>query len=122
MAQGILHLAPGINCCAHLSQCNENAPLGPALQFCQVNVNVPQLNVLTVHQIQTQIDAQKVICVGIQWRGGGLHYAVIAGYENDAANTLHIRDPYFNSSDVPYQVFVSNYKHLGSWQETITLQ
>ena len=122
VAQGVLPLAAGVNCCAHLSQCDQDGPLGAALQFCHVNINVPQFRALTVLQIQNQINAGKVICVGIQWRGGGLHYVVIAGYENDAANTLHIRDPYFNSSDVPYNVFVSNYKHLGSWEETITLQ
>ena len=91
------------------------------MQFCHVPIAVPLSRPLSVEEIQVQINAGKVICVGIAWTGGGTHYAAIVGYESDAVSTLHIRDPSLGPSDVPYQIFVSSYKHLGNWNQTINL-
>jgi len=121
VAQGVLILPPGTHCCTSLGPCNKDGPLGPALQFCQIPISVPLFRPLRMEEIQGQINAGKVICAGIAWTGGGSHYVAITGYEPDALNTLHIQDPYFGPSDVPYQVFVSSYRYLGRWEETINL-
>lgn len=122
VAQGLLLLPPGTKCCPDVSPCDEDGPLGPALQFCKVPIGIPHSAPLQPPAIMTQVNAGKVICAGIQWNGGGLHYVVIYGYEPDAVCTLHLADPYFGCSSLPYQTFLTHYTYLGgTWGETIEL-
>jgi hypothetical protein len=122
LAQDLLRNLPaGANCCTDIGPCDQDFALGTALQFCHVTIGILLPRALRVEEIQEEIDANKVICVGISWTGGGMHYVVIVGYERDAVNTLHIRDPHHDPLDVPYQIFVNSYLNLGKWDETFKL-
>jgi papain like cysteine protease AvrRpt2 len=124
VAQLILQpfLPPHTDCCTTLDACNEDGPLGMALQQINVMIQNPLHRALTFMEITAEIDAKRVVCVGIKWRGGGRHYVVIRGYELDAAQTLHVQDPLFDPSDPPYQSFASSYQDQGEWKETIKLR
>jgi Papain-like cysteine protease AvrRpt2 len=113
---------PDADCCANLSACNRNGPLAMALQQHQVPVSPPLGRALTFAEIQTEIDAGRVICLGIQWPFGGIHNVVIAGYEDDSLQTVHVKDPLYDPTDPPYLTLVSNYQlGGGQWIETIKI-
>jgi hypothetical protein len=122
VAQGVLNLPDGTDCCADIDSCDQDGPLGEALQFCGIRVGDPLPGTLSPADIRTQIDAGKVIFAGIDWTDGGSHFVVIAGYEPDQFNTLHILDPYLDPSNPTYDEFVSSYQNMGSWTMTLELR
>ena len=120
-------LTPGTVCCDHLSACNQNGPLGLALTTLGITINPILHRALTFSEIATQIAAGRVICVGIKWKDRtsrelvGLHFAVIRGHEADTDQTLHVEDPLYDPSDLPYLAFLNSYQDSGVWSETILL-
>ena len=70
------------------------------------------------NDFKTEIDQNRVVCVGINWHGGGYHYVVVWGYNEDGADrTIYVKDPLFPNSSPPFEQFVSNYRLAGDLSE-----
>jgi Papain-like cysteine protease AvrRpt2 len=66
----------------------------------------------TVHQ---QIHLDRPLGVRIAWSGGGAHFVAIGGYRAAPAQYVHVEDPWYGPSDVPYATLVNGYQGTGSW-------
>ena len=115
-------------CCTDLSAspCNHIRPLLPALQalgravFGLLSENPPTVTDpgsmdAKWKEIKSEIDNGKVICAGVNWRGGGKHYVAIWGYEecDDGSRTVYVQDPRNGSSTALFGDFVNNYLNAG---------
>ena len=66
-------------------------------------------------------ELQKGLVVGarVGWNGGGGHFMVIHGATtNGVVEYLHIDDPIYGKSVLPYNQFLSNYQASGKWTHT----
>jgi len=47
--------------------------------------------------------------------GGGAHFVAIGGYRERPVEYVHVEDPWYGPSDVPYSTLVNGYQGTGSW-------
>lgn len=60
-----------------------------------------------------------VLGARVGWNGGGGHFMVIHGATtNGVVKYLHIDDPIYGKSVIPYNQFLSNYQGSGRWTHT----
>jgi hypothetical protein len=72
----------------------------------------------TIERIQTEIDADRAVCVHIDWYRGGSHYVVVNGYDSDSGE-LYISDPLHGPSIQIFDVFPHRYRvSQGVWRGT----
>jgi hypothetical protein len=108
------------NCCDEAAtNCNQNASLITALQ--KINRWSRTLNrPLRFDEIRQELNAGRPVCARIQWKGGGDHFVVIAGYEVLQSGALHVfvEDPLNPSSTVEYDEFKTAYYGDGEWVDS----
>ncbi len=68
--------------------------------------------------VDHEIDALRPLGVRIGWSGGGGHFVILAGYLEGATNYIGVEDPWYGSSDVAYDTFLTSYQGTGSWTHT----
>jgi len=69
-------------------------------------------------RIVIEIDAARPLCVCLEWKHGGNHYAVIVGYSSDTRE-LYLQDPLHEASVQPYDAFPGEYRSEGAyWRGT----
>jgi hypothetical protein len=66
----------------------------------------------TVHH---EIHHHRPLGVRIAWSGGGAHFVAIGGYRELPVEYVHVEDPWYGPSDVPYTTLVNGYQGTGSW-------
>jgi hypothetical protein len=80
-----------------------------------VTVNSPILWQAVLQELQKGL----VLGARIGWNGGGGHFMVIHGATtNGVVEYLHIDDPIYGKSVLPYSQFLSNYQGNGRWTHT----
>lgn len=76
----------------------------------------------TRDEIVAEVKAGRPLGVRIGWSGGGGHFVVIDGYDEDEqekdANIVEVRDPIYGTSRLHYDDFVSHYQSSGSWTDS----
>jgi len=79
---------------------------------------------LSFNAIKTEIDQQRPICVRVQWKDGGGHFAAIVGYDIAATGLqrVFIADAFYGDSSHSYDLFVSKYQGEGVWTHTYLVQ
>jgi hypothetical protein len=72
--------------------------------------------------IAKEIASGRPVGVRIQWAGGGGHFVVVAGYQQDpSGNTIAVFDPWPGFGDTLAQdfgAFLSQYQGSGWWTHT----
>jgi hypothetical protein len=111
------------DCCAAPIPCNEPQVLAELLQTIgawRTTLNRP----LTFDEVRQEIDADRPLCVRIEWPSGGGHAVVIRGYRVLASGALqvYVADPLYPSSLVDFDEFTFSYYGDGEWVETELLQ
>lgn len=71
----------------------------------------------SIENIMREINSGHPICMRIGWSGGGGHAVAIGGY-NFAQRMVAVEDPWYGSSTVPLDTFISSYKGSGTWTHT----
>ncbi|NEW06828.1 hypothetical protein GK047_12485 [Paenibacillus sp. SYP-B3998] len=73
-------------------------------------------------RIAMEIDAGRPVCLCLEWKFGGTHYAVITGYSARAGD-VYIEDPLHGSSVQAYASFPGGYLgSAGYWRGTYWTQ
>lgn len=100
-------------CCSNPSGCNQYGFLDLALQkarsFRSMNGGTTAYNTL-----KTEIDACKPVGTRVAWNGGGAHFMMVTGY-NDNGSKITIQDPWYGTSKIAYASYASGYQGGGSW-------
>jgi len=71
----------------------------------------------TFEGICAAIDADRVVACRVRWSGGGGHFLVINGYDA-GKRLLIVKDPFFDISEVPFEVLQNAYNGDGWWSHT----
>ena len=108
-------------------RCNQAWYLEDALKQVGRLKGWPKAVHLSFKKIQREIDAQRPVCVRIQWRepGNPGHFVVISGYHitRTRVRQVDVEDPATGSlSTVHYRTLVSNYRHSGRWTHTYLVE
>jgi hypothetical protein len=73
-------------------------------------------------QVVDEIEGGRPLGVRVGWSGGGGHFLVIDGYDEDAeendANIVEVRDPFYGTSRLSYDDLLSRYESSGSWTDS----
>jgi Papain-like cysteine protease AvrRpt2 len=68
--------------------------------------------------VDTEIDARRPLGVRVAWSGGGAHFVAIGGYRELPEPYVHVEDPWYGPSDVPYATLANGYHGTGTWTHT----
>ncbi|HWX97097.1 MAG TPA: papain-like cysteine protease family protein [Solirubrobacteraceae bacterium] len=68
--------------------------------------------------VDSEIDARRPLGVRVAWAGGGAHFVAIGGYRELPEPYVHVEDPWYGPSDVPYSTLRSGYQASGTWTHT----
>lgn len=107
------------HCCQN-TECIRSLPdhparLEPALEVAGKRF-LAQPGHLDFETLKQNIDRGHPVCAFIEWFDGGGHFAAISGYrESPSGPLVHISDPFFVDSILPYEEFVSFYQNGGRW-------
>jgi hypothetical protein len=71
-----------------------------------------------VDTVHTEINGQHPVGVRIGWQDGGGHFVVVDGYSGADGRTVSVRDPWYGSSELPYDKFATSYQGSGRWTHT----
>lgn len=63
------------------------------------------------------INGVRPVGVRVAWSGGGAHFVAIGGYQ-DAPQYVHVEDPWYGPSDIPYATLEHSYQGIGTWTTT----
>jgi hypothetical protein len=103
-------------CCTAPSGCNAYGYLDQALQAAKSLDNV--MGATTgFATLQQRIDQNQPVGTRIAWNGGGAHFMMVTGYNNDG-NKIIIQDPWFGTSTIAFASYPANYQGGGTWTHT----
>jgi hypothetical protein len=71
----------------------------------------------SIDNIIEEINSSHPICVRIGWPGGGGHFVAIGGYYS-LLRMVAVEDPWYGSSTIHLDTFISSYKGSGMWTHT----
>lgn len=107
---------------------NKRCKVVDSLKIIDCYANGPPGNgVVSLADVQQQIDAKRPVCVRVEWRGnnaslnigaGGAHFLLIVGY--GPGTQIALRDPWFGKTgSIKFDVFSTNYQGAkGTWTHT----
>nr|WP_210179224.1 papain-like cysteine protease family protein [Methylobacterium platani] len=77
--------------------------------------------------LRGEIEGGRPVCVRVAWESGGGHFVTVVGYLPDSETLagsalLAIEDPFWGSSDVPYDVLQAGYQYDGRWTDSYFTQ
>lgn len=69
-------------------------------------------------RIQAEIDTGRPVCLAVDWKTGGSHYAVVTGYST-GSRELFVEDPLLGPSVQQFDAFPAHYRGTGGyWRGT----
>ena len=103
-------------CCTSPSGCNQYGFLDLALQHANsfdgmANGTAPWGTVMQ------RIDASQPVGTRVAWNGGGAHFMMIAGYNNNG-NKITLQDPWYGTSTIAWSAYPGGYQVGGTWTTT----
>ena len=103
-------------CCSNPGGCNQYGYLDQALQAARSwdsygNGTCPFAT------LQSRVDAGQPVGTRVAWNGGGAHFMMITGYNNNG-NTITLQDPWYGTSTVAYASYPGSYHGGGTWTGT----
>ncbi|HEY0411570.1 MAG TPA: papain-like cysteine protease family protein [Allosphingosinicella sp.] len=114
---GIANTCQGkTTCCADPSGCNQYGYLDQALSAANSFDSMVQ-GTTGFAVLQGRVDNGQPVGTRVAWNGGGAHFTMVAGYDNNG-NTIVIQDPWYGTSTIAYSAYPSNYQGGGTWTHT----
>jgi hypothetical protein len=106
-------------CCTNgaTSQCNQPWYLDLALTRVG-NLDHWAGGSIALSAVENEIDSGRLVGARIGWSGGGGHFVVLEGYQEDGAGFVYVEDPWYGPSYVGYDTFRTAYQGSGSWTHT----
>jgi hypothetical protein len=107
------------DCCgdpAASGECNQPGFLDRALSIVG-HFDRMEDNALDEQAVAAEIGPGRPVGVRIGWSGGGGHAIAIGGFRPNQ-HTVHIEDPAYGPSDMPFTTLVNNYQGSGTWTHT----
>jgi len=105
-----------LSCCTNAGPCNQRHRLERALSVTGTLAS-HQPGPLPFNDIVTHIDNKTVVCCYVDWGDGTGHFVALVGYDA-LVRDVFIEDPFYGSSDEPYDTFVNAYNGSGKWHYT----
>jgi hypothetical protein len=62
-----------------------------------------------------QIREGRPLGVRVAWSGGGAHFLAVGGYRDLPVQYVHVEDPWYGPSDIPFSTLVGSYQGIGTW-------
>ncbi len=103
-------------CCSNPSGCNQYGYLDQALQAAR-SFDSMAGGTASFAVLQGRVDVGQPVGTRVAWNGGGAHFMMVTGYNNNG-NTIVIQDPWYGTSTVAYASYPSSYHGGGSWTHT----
>lgn len=105
------------SCCADHAPCDEVFVLDVPLRTTGNLQGAAFAGPATRAQVQTEIDAGRVICCFVDWGDTSGHFVAISGYDR-SHDDVQIDDSFYGRSTKPFDTFVASYQGKGSWTFT----
>lgn len=108
-------------CCVNgaSAACNNPWYLDRALSLVGHLAGSPTPGAIPFANVQGEVDNNRPVGVRIGWYGGGGHFVVLSGYDdNGGAQFVDVDDPWYGPSVADYSVFATAYQSAGSWTDT----
>jgi hypothetical protein len=67
--------------------------------------------------VQTNINANRVLEVQLNWTAGGAHVVLVVGWSSDGGNFVQVNDPGYGSMWITYAALLYGYG-MGTWVQT----
>lgn len=103
-------------CCSDPAGCNQYGYLDKALQAAK-SYNYMATGTTTYANIQSQINDDRPVGTRVEWNGGGAHFMMITGYDDDG-DKINIQDPWYGSSTIAFNSYAGSYQAGGTWTHT----
>lgn len=114
---GIANTCQGkTTCCTNPGGCNQYGYLDQALQAAR-SFDSMAGGSATFSQLQARIDNSQPVGTRVAWNGGGAHFMMVTGYNNDQ-NKITIQDPWYGTSTIAYASYPASYHGGGNWTHT----
>lgn len=69
--------------------------------------------------VQTEVNATRPVGVRIGWAGGGGHFVIVSGFDDDTGTEfIDVEDPWYGPSTADYTSFCTRYQGFGTWTHT----
>jgi papain like cysteine protease AvrRpt2 len=107
------------NCCSNQDEYDEAASLEEALRVVN-RLNTAKGGRLEFQDLQSELDADRPVCIAIEWNGGGAHFVAVSGYQvsGSGIRTIEIGDPLYPNSTQDFDLFPADYHGGGEWAAT----
>ena len=104
------------------SQCNQPWYLDQALTITG-NLASTSGGKPTLQTVINEIAAGRPVGVRLGWNGGGGHFPLVDGYQNDPETpTIEVKDPIYGTSTQDFNSFPSSYQGGAAWTNTYFTQ
>lgn len=103
-------------CCSKPSGCNQYGYLTLALQAAK-SYDSSVSSSVGFQQVQARIDQGQPVGTRVAWKGGGAHFTMISGYDNNG-NKITVQDPWYGTSTIAFSAYPSKYHSGGTWTDT----
>lgn len=103
-------------CCSNPGGCNQYGYLDQALRAAKSFASVAG-GTAPFATVQQQVDLGRPLGTRVAWNGGGAHFMMLTGYNNNG-NTITIQDPWYGTSTVTFSSYPGSYHGGGSWTHT----
>ena len=114
---GIANTCQGkTTCCTAPSGCNQYGFLDQALQAAKSYDSMAG-GTTGFAVLQARIDQSQPVGTRVAWTGGGAHFMMVAGYNNDG-NKVTIQDPWYGTSTIAFASYPASYHGGGTWTHT----
>lgn len=104
------------SCCADPAACNQYGFLDQALQAARA-YDGHAAGACGLDVVQLRIDQGQPVGNRLAWNGGGAHFVMGAGYNNDG-NTIVVQDPWYGTSTVDFASYPAAYHGGATWTDT----
>ncbi|MGB3176430.1 MAG: papain-like cysteine protease family protein [Albidovulum sp.] len=114
---GIANTCQGkTTCCTSPGGCNQYGFLDQALRAAK-SFDSMAGGTTTWAIVMKRIDAKQPVGTRVAWNGGGAHFMMITGYDNNG-NKIAIQDPWYGASTVAWASYPASYHSGGTWTHT----
>ena len=114
---GIANTCQGkTTCCTDPGGCNQYGNLDVALHAAK-SFDTYAGGTTGFDVLQQRVDQRQPVGTRVAWTGGGAHFMMVTGYNNNG-NKITIQDPWYGTSTVAFASYPASYHSGGTWTHT----
>lgn len=107
-------------CCTDPAGCNQYGYLNLALEAAR-SFRSSSGGTSPYSSLKGEVDKCRPVGTRVAWTGGGAHFMMVTGY-NDDGDKITIQDPWYGTSRIAYASYPASYQGGGSWTHTYLTQ